>query len=97
MGPDILKVRRVPLRTCIGCRQTRLQKELIRICIRKSGELELDLEKSKPGRGVYICPRQECVDKGLKKEKLEHSLKARIAPEALKLFYQKGFPFVKRD
>ena len=95
MGPDILKVRGVPLRTCIGCRQTRPQKELVRICIRKSGELELDLEKNKPGRGVYICPSRECVDKGLKKDKLEHSSKARIAPESLKLFYQKGFPFIQ--
>ena len=94
MRPDIPKVRGAPLRTCIGCRQTRPQKELVRVCIRKSGELELDLEKNKQGRGVYICPSRECADKGLKKDKLEHSLKARIAPEQLRVFCQKGFPFI---
>lgn len=97
MKPDTLKVRRVPLRTCIGCRQTRPQRELIRIYINKNSEPELDLQKNKPGRGAYLCPRQECWEKGLKKDKLEYTLKTKIAPEALKLFQQKGLPFVKQD
>lgn len=97
MKPEVKNIRKIPLRTCIGCRQTRPQRELIRLYINKNGELEIDLRKNKPGRGAYLCPRKECRDKGLKKDKLEYTLRTKISPEALKLFQQKDFPFVKND
>lgn len=88
-------VQRVPLRTCIGCRQTKPQRELNRIYINKSGELELDLDKKRHGRGAYLCSRQECWEKGLKKDRIEYTLKTKLTPEAVKLFQQKGLLFAK--
>ncbi len=95
MKPDTLKVQRVPLRTCIGCRKIKPQKDLIRIYINNSGELELDPGKKKPGRGAYLCLERECWERGLKKDKLEYTLRTRITPETLKLFQQKGLLFIK--
>lgn len=95
MRPDAEKARMVPLRTCVGCRIKRPQEELVRICVGDKGVPEVDLEKRKPGRGAYLCPRYECWQKGLKKEKLEYSLKARLEPEALKLLQQRKFSFLK--
>jgi len=90
MRPDAQAEKRVPLRTCIGCRQTRPQRELIRIHVNNNGELELDLGRKRPGRGAYLCPRQECWDKGLRKDKLEHTLKTKVSSETLKQFQQQG-------
>lgn len=89
MKPDTRRAQSVPVRTCIGCRQTRPQRELMRICLNKSSELELDLRNNKPGRGAYLCRGKECWEKGLKKDKLEYALKEKITPEAIKLFQQK--------
>ena len=60
--------KKVPMRTCIACRENKPKKELIRIV--KSGEdISLDFTGKKNGRGAYICNDKGCVEK-LKKQKL---------------------------
>ena len=60
--------KKIPMRTCIACRQTKPKKELIRIV--KSGEvISLDRTGRKNGRGAYICDDISCLEK-LKKQKI---------------------------
>ena len=60
--------KKVPMRTCIACRENKPKKELIRIV--KSGEdISLDFTGKKNGRGAYICNDKGCMEK-LKKQKL---------------------------
>lgn len=49
-----------PERTCVGCRTRRPQGELVRLVA--AGGRVVPAQPGAPGRGAYVCPRQECVE-----------------------------------
>jgi len=57
--------KRVPQRTCVGCRQVLPKRSLIRI-VRSPGEVRVDLSGKMAGRGAYLHDRQVCWDRALK-------------------------------
>jgi len=73
-----MKQRKVPLRKCTGCQEMKSKKELIRIVRTDAGEFSLDTTGKKPGRGAYICPTKECMEKAQKSKGLERSFKAAV-------------------
>lgn len=73
-----MKQRKVPLRKCTGCQEMKSKKELIRIVRTDAGEFSLDATGKKPGRGAYICPTKECMEKAQKSKGLERSFKAAV-------------------
>ena len=76
-----MKQRKIPLRKCTGCQEMKNKKELIRIVHNEAGEFFLDSTGKKPGRGAYICPNQECLEKAQKSKGLERSFKAAVPKE----------------
>ena len=56
-------MKKIPLRTCMGCNEKRTKKELIRIVKQKDGNVEVDKTGKMEGRGAYICNNIECLDK----------------------------------
>lgn len=50
------QVRKVPMRQCIGCREMKSKKEMIRILKTTEDEIVIDATGKKNGRGAYICP-----------------------------------------
>jgi predicted RNA-binding protein YlxR (DUF448 family) len=50
-----------PVRTCRGCGARYLKKKLLRFGVGPSGILEVDDGKNLAGRGIYCCPRVECL------------------------------------
>lgn len=75
--------RRVPERTCVGCRQTKPKKALIRVVRSPVGEVSVDPTGKKPGRGAYICPDRACLEAAVKGKRLERALEHPIPPDAL--------------
>ncbi len=75
------RVKHVPERTCIACRQKRAKWELVRIVRTPQGAVEIDGGGKKAGRGAYICRLQGCWEVALKRKKLEHGLKTEINSE----------------
>ena len=73
-----MKQRKIPLRKCTGCQEMKNKKELIRIVRNDEGEFSLDTTGKKPGRGAYICPNLECLEKAQKSKGLERSFKAAV-------------------
>lgn len=69
------QARKIPMRTCTGCRQEKNKKELIRIVRNKEGEVFVDLTGKQNGRGAYICQSPECLEKSIKNRGLEKTLK----------------------
>jgi uncharacterized protein len=69
------------MRTCIGCRQQKIKRELIRIVRTPDQQIVLDLTGKKPGRGAYICPLEECLKKAIKGKRLEKNLQQPISTE----------------
>mgnify|MGYP003791049153 CR=1 FL=1 len=64
------------LRTCICCRQTKHQSEMIRIVRLTPGNCEIDGRKD--GRGAYICKNEECIKKAKKEHRLEKAFKCAV-------------------
>ncbi len=76
-----MKQRKIPMRSCVGCMESKPKKELLRIVRSPEGEVSLDRVGKKPGRGAYICPDAECLKKARKYRRLEKSLETEISPE----------------
>ena len=73
-------VKHVPQRTCVGCRQVKVRRELIRLVRVSDGSVEVDIGGKRAGRGAYLCRAQECWEIGLKAGRLEHALRTNITP-----------------
>ena len=88
--------RKVPERSCVGCREKKAKSELIRIVRAPSGQVSLDESGRSPGRGAYLCPQTACLEKAIKKGGLAKSLHTSLSPEQLEAirkefaFYEKG-------
>ena len=70
--------KKIPQRQCIGCGQMKDKKELIRILKKQDGSIVIDATGKKNGRGAYICPDEECLQKAFKTKGLERSFKMAI-------------------
>ena len=73
--------KKIPLRQCLGCREMKPKKDLIRVVRSPEGEISLDFRGKKPGRGAYICPNGECLAKARKSRALERAFSAQLPAE----------------
>ena len=73
--------KKVPQRTCMGCQAKKEKRELVRIVRSPEGEISVDMTGKKQGRGAYICPDLECLNKVVKSKRLERSLEPAISQE----------------
>lgn len=70
--------KKIPMRQCLGCREMKPKKELIRVVHSPEGEISLDFRGKAPGRGAYICPNAQCLKKAVKARALEKAFSAQI-------------------
>ncbi len=77
----MMKQRKIPLRKCTGCQEMKNKKELIRVVRNDEGEFSLDFTGKKSGRGAYVCPNMECLEKAQKNRGFERSFKAAVPKE----------------
>lgn len=75
------KMKKIPQRQCVGCREMKDKKALIRVVKSPEGEVSLDDKGRKPGRGAYVCRDVECLRKARKSRALERAFEAQIPPE----------------
>ena len=73
--------KKIPLRQCLGCREMKPKKELIRVVRSPEGAVSLDFKGKLPGRGAYVCPAPECLAKARKSRALERAFSAQLPPE----------------
>ena len=74
-------MKKIPLRTCMGCNDKKTKKELIRIVKDKEGNICVDKTGKKEGRGAYICDNINCLEKVIKTKRLEKVLDTKISEE----------------
>lgn len=75
------KMRKIPQRSCLGCKQVFPKKQLYRIVRTPDGEVVFDPTGKKSGRGAYICPKAECLEQAIKSGRFEHALELRVPEE----------------
>ena len=80
-NPQPVKVRKVPLRQCLGCNERKTKAELLRVVRTPEGEILLDFTGRRSGRGAYICRDVKCLKRVRKSRRLEKSLNCAIPDE----------------
>lgn len=81
MRAALLKTKKIPVRMCIACRQGRQKKELVRVVAAEGGLLADETGKAQ-GRGAYICPAVDCLDKAKKIRAFERALETPLSDDA---------------
>lgn len=62
----------------MGCQESKDKRELIRVVRDPNGQVSLDFIGRKAGRGAYICPKEECLNKAIKTRAIERSLEVSV-------------------
>ena len=70
--------KKIPQRQCMGCRERKNKRELIRVVRQPDGQVSLDFGGKMNGRGAYICPSAECLKKAIRAKSLDRSLEVTI-------------------
>lgn len=73
--------KKIPMRQCVGCREMKPKKELIRVVRSPDGQVSLDFRGKLPGRGAYVCPNPACLAKTKKSKALERAFSAPLPEE----------------
>ena len=73
--------KKIPQRQCMGCRERKEKREMIRVVRSPEGAISLDFRGKAPGRGAYICPKMDCLKRAIKAKSLERSLDTAIPEE----------------
>jgi len=73
--------KKIPQRQCMGCRERKAKRDMIRVVRGTDGTVSLDFGGKKNGRGAYICPNPECLSKAIRSKALDRSLEVAIPEE----------------
>ena len=73
--------KKIPMRQCLGCREMKPKKELIRVVRSPEGKISLDIKGKASGTGAYVCPNSQCLKKAIKAKALERAFSTQIPPE----------------
>lgn len=73
--------KKIPMRQCLGCREMKPKRELVRVVRGPDGTICLDTKGKAPGRGAYVCHDTGCLKKARKSKALERSLETAIPEE----------------
>jgi predicted RNA-binding protein YlxR (DUF448 family) len=75
------KIKKIPMRQCLGCNEHKAKRELVRVVRLPDGEAVLDLKGKVSGRGAYICPSLACFKKARRARRIERALECEISEE----------------
>jgi predicted RNA-binding protein YlxR (DUF448 family) len=70
--------RRVPQRTCVGCRTVQPKRQLVRLVRGADGRVRIDPTGKAVGRGAYLHDRRSCWHKALASQALDQALKTTL-------------------
>ena len=75
------KVKKIPMRQCLGCNEHKPKKELIRLVRTPEGEVVADMTGKKNGRGAYLCPSESCLRRVQRSKRAEKVLECVVPDE----------------
>ena len=85
-----MQTKKIPLRTCIACKEEMPKRDMLRIVRNAEGEIRLDFSGKLPGRGAYICDKEACIVK-LRKYRLLNKNFSCDVPEEIYLRIEEEF------
>ena len=82
-----MKNKEVPMRRCVGCMESKPKGELVRIAAYE-GQISIDRTGRANGRGVYVCPNEDCVKKAQKRNSFKRGFRMEIPHEQIERIYE---------
>lgn len=76
--PRNTKGHKLPMRMCVACRAMQPKKEMLRIVCDAEQCAAVDVTAKAPGRGAYLCLKQECLERAIKIRALERAIGAKV-------------------
>lgn len=73
--------KKIPMRQCLGCREMKPKRELLRVVRSPEGTVSLDLKGKASGRGAYVCPSTDCLKKAIRSKAISRAFDAEIPQE----------------
>ena len=73
--------KKIPQRQCMGCRERKAKRDMIRVVRTTEGSVMLDFSGKLNGLGAYVCPNPECLKKAQKSKALDRCLEVTIPQE----------------
>ena len=73
--------KKIPQRQCMGCRERKEKREMIRVVRTTEGDVRLDFSGKLNGRGAYICRDVKCLKKARKSHRIDRDLECVISDE----------------
>lgn len=87
IGAMKVKNKRIPMRRCVGCMESKEKNSLIRIACYE-GKVSVDPTGKAKGRGVYLCPDGSCMEKAKKRRALQRSFETEISEEDMNAIFR---------
>ena len=75
--------KKIPQRQCMGCRERKPKRDMIRVVRGTDGTVSLDFGGKMNGRGAYICPDMDCLKKAIRSKALDRSLEVTIPEQVI--------------
>lgn len=72
--------KKVPLRMCIACRESKTKENFIRV-VKTNDGFTVDNSNKIMGRSAYICKNDDCISKVIKNRLLNKTFKQEIPME----------------
>ncbi|QQE80843.1 RNase P modulator RnpM [Alicyclobacillus sp. SO9] len=91
------RVKKVPLRKCVGCQNMFEKRGLLRVVLTPEGSIELDDTGKRNGRGAYLCRNADCLKQARKRKALERAFKQSISSQVYEQLEQKLGTYVQKD
>jgi len=76
-----MKVKKIPMRTCVVTKEQCAKKELIRVVRNNEGVVSVDVTGKAPGRGAYLKLDKEVILKAKKTKALDNKLEVTVPDE----------------
>lgn len=73
--------KKIPMRMCVGCREMKPKKELVRVVKTAENKIMLDSTGKLNGRGAYLCKSRECLLKAQKGNALARAFETSVDKE----------------
>lgn len=77
------RVKHVPVRTCIVCRESGAKRGLTRIVRTPEGDVQIDPSGRMNGRGAYLCGKPACWQRAISSNVLARALNVSLTDETL--------------
>jgi predicted RNA-binding protein YlxR (DUF448 family) len=92
-----LKNKKIPMRRCVGCMNSKPKKELIRIITTAEGDIKVDTTGKANGRGVYLCLNKDCITAARKKKVIARDLQIEDKENKLNQLYEELLTYAGKD